>query len=391
MRRPSLLFVVTDDWYFCSHRMDLARFARDEGFEVLVGTHVAEHGDHIRDAGVQLWPLQTLRRGAPDLRDIAAATEMLGLYARVRPDIVHHVALKPVVYGSWAAALTRVPRVVNAIAGLGSSLIAGGPGGGARRAAVAALVRLALARPGVTTIFQNAEDRDYFTGVGRLRPARAVLIRGAGVDTRVFVPSPEPPGPPVVMLPARMLADKGVADFVEAARILSAWRVRGRFALVGGVDPRNPSGIPEHRLRRWQEEGLVEWWGHRADMPAALAAATIVVLPSYREGLPKVLVEAAATGRAIVTTDVPGCRDVVRQGVNGWLVPPRDPPALASAIAGALHDPAWRAAAGRRGRDIAEREFSAARIARETVELYRRLLDPARGDAATSGIPVARA
>jgi glycosyltransferase involved in cell wall biosynthesis len=194
--------------------------------------------------------------------------------------------------------------------------------------------------------------------------------------------SPEPGGVPLVMLPARMLADKGVREFVEAARIVSGRGVAARFVLVGGLDGRNPTAISERHLRGWHDEGVVEWWGHRTDMSLALAASNLVVLPSYREGLPKVLLEAAASGRAIVATDVPGCRDVVRHAVTGWLVPPRDAPALAAAIERLLQAPAWRAEAGQRGRELVQREFSITRIARETIDLYRGLLGHAPSDVA---------
>jgi glycosyltransferase involved in cell wall biosynthesis len=176
------------------------------------------------------------------------------------------------------------------------------------------------------------------------------------------------------MLPARMLWDKGIAEFVEAARILLKRGATARFVLVGMIDKENSSAIPESRIRAWQKEGLVEWWGHREDMPTVLAAANVVVLPSYREGLPKVLLEAAASGRATVATDVPGCREVVRNGVNGLLIPPRDPVALADAIEGFVENPELRRTAGRRGRQIAEQEFSLARIAGETIAVYRNLL-----------------
>ena len=177
-----------------------------------------------------------------------------------------------------------------------------------------------------------------------------------------------------MMLPARMLWDKGVAEFVDAARLLSNRCTEVRFVLVGMIDPGNRSAISDSQIRAWQDEGVVEWWGHREDMPATLAAANVVVLPSYREGLPKVLLEAAACGRAVVATDVAGCREIVRQGVNGFLVPPRDPAALADAVALLIRDPALRAEAGRRSRGIVEQEFSVSKIAGETLTVYRELL-----------------
>lgn len=390
IRRPRLLFLVTEDWYFWSHRVDLARVAQDEGFEVLVATRVRNHGERIRRAGFRLVPLRTLRRGAPGARDMAAVAEILCLYWRARPDIVHHVALKPVVYGSWAARLARVPGVVNAIAGLGSAFIGNSTGSPPLHVAARHSLRFAFAVLRSTAIFQNHDDWEYFTRTGILGKSRAVVIRGSGVNTNLFMVSPEPAGVPLVLLPARMLWDKGVGEFVEAARILSAQRIHARCVLVGMIDAENPSAIPEARIRAWQHEGVVEWWGHREDMPRTLAAANVIVLPTYREGLPKVLLEASASGRVIVATDVPGCREIVRHGVNGSLVPPHDPRALAEAITLLVRNPALRAEAGRRGREIVEREFSVARIAGETLAVYRRLLDESGARVDACRVPEAR-
>jgi glycosyltransferase involved in cell wall biosynthesis len=374
LARPRLLLLVTEDWHFWSHRVDLASAARLAGFEVLVATRVTAHAERIRAAGLTVCPLRRLRRGAPSVRDLAAVLEIAQLYRRVRPDVVHHVAVKPVVYGSWAARLARVPRVVNAIAGLGSSFIGTVAGADLLRATMKRVLRSALAAPGSRVIFQNRDDLSYFRQTGILGATPALVIRGAGVDLSLFSGSPEPAGIPVVMLAARLLWDKGVGEFVAAARAVAGRGIDARFVLVGMLDPRNPTGIPEHRLRAWQAEGVVEWWGHSDDMPRTLRAANLVVLPSYREGLPKVLVEAAASGRAIVTTDVPGCREIVRHGVNGYLVPPHDAESLAGAIGALVRDPARRAEAARRGREIAVSEFSSDRIAQDTIAVYRELL-----------------
>jgi glycosyltransferase involved in cell wall biosynthesis len=373
--RPRLLFLVTEDWYFWSHRVGLALAARDEGFEVLVAARAGPCAERIRRAGLRLLPLRMLRRGTPGLRDLAAIAEIFRIYRRARPDLVHHVALKPVICGSWAARLARVPAVVNAIAGLGSAFIGGGTGSWVVRAALRPALRAAVAMPGSVTIFQNRDDQADFARAGILGSGRATVIRGCGVDTALFAMSGEPQGPPVVMLPARMLWDKGVGEFVEAARLVSRRGVTARFVLVGMVDPTNPSAIPESQLRDWRDDGLVEWWGHRDNMPATLAAGHVVVLPSYREGLPKVLLEAAASGRAIVATDVPGCREIVRHGVNGLLVPPKDARALAAAISSLVEDRSFRQEAGRRGRQIVDEEFSLARIAGETISAYREVID----------------
>ena len=200
------------------------------------------------------------------------------------------------------------------------------------------------------------------------------MIRGVGVNLREFSPRPESGGLPIVLLPSRMLWEKGIGDFVKAAEKLRAQGISARFVLVGSPDPANPTSIPETQLSAWRESGVVEWWRQRDDMSSVYAQSQVVCLPSYREGIPRVLIEAAASGRAIVTTDSPGCREVVRQGENGLLVPPRSPQALADALAVLLADAGLRAQMGARGREIAAREFSEERVVQETMSVYRDLL-----------------
>jgi len=234
---------------------------------------------------------------------------------------------------------------------------------------------MALSHPRSRTIFQNPDDRADFTRMGLVHQDVSVVIRGSGVDCAAFLVAPEPAGVPVVVLPARMLWDKGVREFVEAAHLLRAAGREARFVLVGAPDTGNREAIPVERLDAWTREGPVEWWGHRRDMAAVLAGASVVVLPTYGEGLPKVLVEAGAAGRPIVATDVRGCREVVRPGVNGLLVPARDSTALARAIERLLQSPELRARLGRAGRLLAETEFAESVVVRQTLAVYRQLLD----------------
>jgi glycosyltransferase involved in cell wall biosynthesis len=364
---------VTEDWHFWSHRLDLARAAVRAGFDVFVATRIAAHAARIRAAGLHVCPLRWLHRGVPGARDVAGIAEIVRLYRQLRPAVVHHVGIKAVVYGSWAARLARGPRVVNAIAGLGSSFIGTATAAGLLRATMKRALRSALATPASRVIFQNRDDLDYFKDADILGDTPALIIPGAGVDLELFHPSPEPTDVPVVMLAARLVRDKGIVEFVSAARELRR-RIDARFVLVGMVDQRNPTRISSAQLEAWQMEGVIEWWGHRDDMANTLRAANLVVLPSYREGFPKVLLEAAASGRVIVATDVPGCREIVRHGENGYLVPARDVAGLAAAIEMLVQNPILRAEAGRRGRDIAVSEFSSGRITDHTISVYRELL-----------------
>jgi glycosyltransferase involved in cell wall biosynthesis len=385
--RRRLVLLVTEDWHFWSHRVDLARAAVRAGFDVFVATRVTAHAAKIRAAGLQVCALRWLQRGVPGVHDLAGVAEIARLYRRLRPAVVHHVGVKPVVYGSWAARLARGPRVVNTIAGLGSSFIGTVAGAGLLRATMKRALRSALAAPDSRVIFQNRDDLDYFREAGILGDTPALIIPGAGVDLGLFHPSLEPTEAPVVMLAARLVQDKGIVEFVSAARELRRRRIEARFVLVGMVDHRNPTRIPAAQLEAWQAEGVIEWWGHRDDMPDTLRAANLVVLPSYREGFPKVLLEAAASGRAIVATDVPGCREIVRHGENGFLVPARDATGLANAIETLVQNPTLRAEAGRRGRDIAVREFSSDRISDHTILVYRELLSEQGALVAPTQVP----
>jgi glycosyltransferase involved in cell wall biosynthesis len=374
MSSPRLLYLVTEDWYFCSHRLPLAAAARDAGFDVSVATRVREHADEIRRAGVEPIPIGLSRRSVNPFRELGTLREIVRTYRTVKPDIVHHVALKPVVYGSLAARLAGVPSVVNALAGLGYVFSSQDRRARLVRPAVEAAFRALLDRPGRRLIVQNPDDLALLEGERVISPGRAALIRGSGVDLDRFTPAPEPVGTPLVVLAARMLRDKGVVEFVAAAERLKADGVAARFALVGDPDPDNPASIPVDTLRRWSAGGAVEWWGWRDDMVEVFHQSHVVCLPSYREGLPKALIDAAACGRAIVTCDVPGCREVVREGDNGLLVPPRDAAALAAALRRLLADAALRRAMGERGRARAVAEFSLGRVIEQTLELYRALL-----------------
>ena len=364
-RKPKLLYLVTEDWYFCSHRLPLAIAARQSGFDVAVVTRVCEHGKLIEDAGLRLIPFEISRRGMNPLRELPTVLRLAALYRREKPDLVHHVAMKPVLYGSLAARLANVKHVVNAIAGLGWLYTSGDRSKKIIRALVRGLFRWAL--KGSEIIVQNPDDMNQLKAMGL---EQLHLIRGAGVDTQSFRPCDEPPDPPCVMLVSRMLWDKGVGEFVAAARLLKREGIVGRFVLVGGFDPGNPAAIPESQLRSWNDEGVVEWWGQRADMANVLAQAHIACLPSYREGLPKSLLEAAACGLPIVTTDAPGCREVVENDVNGLLVPVKDCSALAGAIKKLILDPELRRRMGTASRDKAVKEFSQDHIIEQTLNVY---------------------
>lgn len=370
-----ILFLVTEDWYFLSHRLPLARAARERGHDVIVVTRVNRDGERIRSEGFRLVPVEFSRGARKPFRDLLLVLDLIGVFRRERPDLVHNVALKPVLFGSVAAFVARTPHVVNALTGLGYVYISRRWRARAIRIFLRMGLGFLLRRRNTWVILQNGDDRSMLLEQGMLSAERTVIIRGSGVDTDTFSPSPEPSGRVSVVLASRMLYDKGVAEFVEAAASLRAAGTDARFVLVGGTDPDNPAAIEEHALRQWQADGLVEWLGRSEDMPALFRSAHIVCLPSYREGLPKVLLEAAASGRPIVAADVPGCREIVRDGENGLLVPVRDSGALASALAHLIARPALRRQMGDAGRQLAVSQFSIRNVVSETLAFYDKVLE----------------
>lgn len=373
LSKPRIVYVVTEDWYFWSHRLDLARAARDSGFDVTVATRVTAHEERIRQEGFRLVPLTLIRRSRNFRQEANVISQLVSLYRTVRPHVVHHVAMKPILYGSLASWIVGVPVVINAFAGLGYTftderikLLRW-----SMRVCLKAVVKLSRS----VVLVQNHDDQERLIQEGIVSVGRTRVIAGSGIDLQAFSIQSPPAGIPVVVLPARMLWDKGVGEFVEAARYLRRKGVNARFALVGRRDDHNPAAIPLSVLASWAEEGAIEWWGHRDDMPAVYQAATLIVLPSYREGLPKVLLEAAASGKAIVATDVPGCRDIVRDEVNGVLVQPRDWTSLAAGIDRLLRNHDQREAMAARGRELAEKEWSTPTIVEQMLHLYREMLE----------------
>lgn len=384
--RPRLLYLITEDWYFWSHRLDLARAAARAGFDVALATRVTDHEARIVKEGFRLFPIGLLRRSKNPMAELLSVVELARLYRRERPAIVHHVGLKPILYGSIAARLTAVPVVVNAFAGLGYLFTDEARQGGLLNKALGSALRGVLKSVRSTVIFQNHDDRDLLIKEEVVTREQSRIIPGSGVDVTAFNLRPPSGEGPIVMLASRMLWDKGIGEFVDAARRLKREQVTARFVLVGRCDEHNPAAIPIEAIQGWVAEGLVEWWGHREDMSATLSLATIAVLPSYREGLPKSLLEAAACGKPLVATDVPGCREILVHGLTGLLVPQKDPAALAAAIHSLLDDPSLRAAMGVAARELVVRSFSVEEVTAQVIRLYRELGAP-RGTGEPAGVP----
>ena len=362
-----IAFVVNTPSFFVSHRLALAMRARAAGYGVAVLTPDGPGVKAIRSAGLAWYPIPYDAGGMNPIRDFRTFRSLVRAFGLLRPGIVHNVTLKPVLYGTLAARLTRVPRVINAVSGLGYLFTADRR---FQRWIGMMLYRLFLRHPDMRVILQNHEDLAFFKR-HRLAPANTMrLVRGSGVDMSIFRPRTRERSAPVIMQTSRMLADKGVREFIGAARQVKKRWPDARFLLVGPLYPGNPSSISQEELDAAQREGAIEWLGYRSDIPELLARTSIFCLASYREGLPKSLLEAAACALPLVTTDTSGCREVVTDGENGLLVPVADSEALAHAIERFLDDPALASRLGARARERVEREFALDVIINQLIALY---------------------
>lgn len=369
-----LLYVDNDFHTFCLHRYDLVRAAVRNGYEV----HVAVPAGTV-DAVPGPFELHTYelrRRGLNPLREALTVADLHQLFRRIRPDIVHLLRLKPVMYGGLAARTANVPAVVCSLTGLGYAFTISGHKGRALRAVAQAALRVVTRHPNVCMTVENLENKQELVAANIVGERGCQVIRGVGIDAARYQCQPEPAGPLIVLLAARMLWDKGVGEFVEAATLLRSSGVKARFVLVGAPDPGNPASISNAQLEEWNREGSVEWWGWREDMVAVFSAAHVVCLPtSYGEGVPRCLIEAAACSRPIVATDVPGCRDIVHDGDNGFLVPTRNAPELSLAIGHLLNDAVLRQRFGRAGRARVLSEFGNEHVLGKIFDIYRDLRD----------------
>ncbi|MCH8877302.1 MAG: glycosyltransferase family 4 protein [Chloroflexi bacterium] len=369
-----VILSANTDWYLYNFRLSMAQAIQHEGVEVLLLSPLGQYVSKIQNSGLRWSGLHMDQHGLNPISELALLAEILSVYQRERPDLVHHFTVKPILYGSLAAKLLGIPAVVNSVTGLGYVFV--NPGRIARvlRPVVLLGYRYAMSGRGSHAIFQNNVHRNLFIERKIVAPEKSSVILGSGIDTAHFTPKGEPPGKPLIIMPSRMLFDKGVEDLVRAARLLHQAKISATVALVGDTDIGNPAAIPAEQLHAWETEGVIEWWGYREDMLEVLTKCHIVTLPSYGEGVPKALIEAAACGKPIVATDVPGCREVVRHEVNGLLVPARDPEALSNALARLVGDRDLRARMGEQGRRLALKKFSNDHVNDQTLSIYRKLL-----------------
>lgn len=381
--KKKILYAANTSWYLYNFRLALMKHMINRGWDVIAIAPPDNYSERLIEQGIRYHPISMSRTGLNPFSDLQLLCRLSCLYLKERPKIVHHFTIKPVIYGSLAARLAKVGAIVNAVTGLGYVFSIKGYKARLLKSAVKTLYRFAFNRNNVHVIFQNPDDKEAFIKSNLLKPEQAVLIRGSGVDIEQFAPTLEPNGEPVILLCGRMLWNKGIGDLVTAARILQELKVPGRIILVGDLDPENPEAIPKNQLIEWEKEGIITWLGQREDMHKIFANAHIVVLPTtYGEGVPRSLIEAAACGRPIVATDVPGCREIVRHGENGFLVPAKDSRALAKALQSLIEDPLLRARMGARGREIAVAKFAQERVIAATLAVYNKLLSEVKGRAA---------
>ncbi len=368
----TLVFLLTEDWFFASHFWVRARAAKAAGWRVVLVARESEATSRIRESGIEVLPVDFIRRRLNPFAEARFTLQLARLYRVLQPDLVHHIALKPIVLGGIAAHLAGVKAIVNAPVGLGFVFSSEKLLAKILRPIVALGLRLTLTPRHAMAVFENPDDMDALVRQGMARADAVTLIRGAGVDIEKFHPTPEPPGPVRIVLIARMIREKGVPEFVEAARIL---RGRAKFILAGAPDEGNHNALTAAQLRGWEAEGLVEWLGPVRDIAGLLASCHIACQPSsYREGLPKSALEAMAAGKPLVATNIPGCREAVVDGQTGFLIPPRDAPALAAALERLINDPTLRASMGAAGRMRVEENFSDAIICAKTLVVYENLV-----------------
>lgn len=370
-----ILYFVSEDWYFCSHRLPIARAAKKSGFEVVVVTNVDKYKKIIKNEGFRLIPIKLNRRGKNPLKELSIILKLIKILKNEKPDIIHNVALKPIIYGSIAALFSAKSYVVNAFAGMGYIFTGNDLRHTALKKFFLAFYKLAFLRDKTFGLFQNSEDQNFLFENNIISAEKSFLIKGSGVNLQKFSFKKEPEDNFIkLVMASRMLWDKGVGELVEASKILNKKNIKFKTILVGLPDLHNPESIDEEILNVWDKYSYIEYLGFRNDVSDIISKSNIVALPSYREGLPKFLLEGAACSRAIVTTDVPGCRDVVSNNVNGFLVQPKNVAQLADALEQLINDKKLRQKFGKAGRKIVENKFSEEIVIEKTMNLYESLL-----------------
>tara|TARA_B100001029_G_scaffold48172_1_gene38225 strand:+ start:2282 stop:3415 length:1134 start_codon:yes stop_codon:yes gene_type:complete len=369
-----ILFVIVEDRYFISHRLHLAQHALKLGYEVGLISKNSKYKEFLTNQGIKVFDWSLVRGSFNIFYEVRAFFEIIKTLIIFSPDLIHAVALKPVIYSSFASKLVFLRSKVFALGGLGFIFSSQKFLARILRPIIVLLLKFAFSGKKSRLIIQNVDDMKMLTDLGVIKSNKVELIKGAGVDINNFSYLEETGSVPEVILPARLLWDKGVGEFVKAAKIIKDQGIEANFSILGEADPHNPECISDEQITDWKKDGFVKILGFKDDVVKYLHRCSIVCLPSYREGLPKALLEAASCGRPIVTTNVPGCREIVQDGINGYLVPPRDSVILAQSLSKLISDKDLRISLGRNGRLLVEKEFSDEIVSIKTAKLWSSLI-----------------
>lgn len=369
-----IVYIVNIDWFFISHRLPIALEALKKGHKVYVFAKDTGKMEYLKSLGIHIFPINLERGSVNPFQSLRLLLDLKEKITSIQPDLVHLVTIKPVLIGGLAAILARVPSIVYAISGLGFIFTNTMLKAKVLRLGIIPLYRLALSAKNKTVIVQNLDDLRILRQYVAIPESQTVLIPGSGVDLKQFDFQPIPLKNKIVLMACRLLADKGVYEFRQSARLLKDKYPDVRFVLVGGIDPDNPASLTEEELNKWVEKEDLEWWGHQSNMSEVLSQATIVVLPSYREGMPKVLLEAQALGRPIVTTDVPGCREAIENGKTGFLAQVKDEQSLANAIEKLISNDELCLEFSRNARALAEKKFDIKQVVKTHMNIYENLM-----------------
>ncbi len=366
-----LLYIVNVDWFFVSHRLPIAVAALKEGYEVHVACGITDKKEDLERVGLIVHPLNLSRGSTGISQEFKSFRDIFKVLKKVKPNIVHFVTIKPVLYGGIASRLLMVKNRVFAISGMGYVFTSESTKTSLLKTFIIQLYRLALAGKKSKVIVQNTDDRDILIQFNVIKKCQETLIRGSGVNLERYIYEKEPDGVPVIVMASRLLKDKGVMEFVEAAKILQKKDLLAKFRLYGDIDIHNPASLTQSEVNEIKQEGVMEVHGYTDNIGKVFSASHIVVLPSYREGLPKVLIEAAACGRAVVTTDVPGCRDAIEVNRTGLLVKAKDSKPLAKAIVKLVENKTLREKMGKTGRRLAEEAFDIEKVIDTHLNIYK--------------------
>ncbi len=369
-----IIFFANTDWYLYNFRLGLARYLREQGAEIIMMSPPGDYGPQLEKQGFRWIALPMERRSLNPFREIQLLRCISLIYKEEQPDIVHNFTIKSVVYGALAGQAAGIKKRIHAVTGLGHVFISQSFRARILRPLVKGLLKLALRGKESRLILQNTDDRDLFLQNNLVSSERISIIRGSGVDTQRFVPAKKEHKRKFrVLLAARLLWEKGIREYAEAAQLLAHRAAEVEFVLAGATDPGNPSAVSEQKIKEWQETGLFTVLGHVENMQELMTEVDLMVLPSWREGTPRGLLEAAAMALPIITTDAPGCREIVEHEQNGFLVPIGDASALAEKIEYLLDNPETCLDFGKTGRDKVEIKFAQEIVFRQTWEVYRSL------------------